>query len=60
VDPDRAVDGWSVLADDTRRAIVTRLAEGLLAVGRLADVQNDGQMTVRRSWSLSDGQQLVL
>ena len=30
------VDGWSVLADDTRRAIVSRLAEGPLAVGRLA------------------------
>jgi len=36
VDPNRAVDGWSALADDTRRAIVTRLAEGPLAVGRLA------------------------
>jgi DNA-binding transcriptional ArsR family regulator len=31
------VDGWNVLADDTRRAIVTRLAEGPLAVGRLAE-----------------------
>lgn len=30
------VDGWSALADDTRRAIVSRLAEGPLAVGRLA------------------------
>ena len=30
------VDGWSVLADDTRRAIVSRLAERPLAVGRLA------------------------
>jgi DNA-binding transcriptional ArsR family regulator len=29
-------DGWSALADDTRRAIVSRLAEGPLAVGRLA------------------------
>jgi DNA-binding transcriptional ArsR family regulator len=37
VDPNRAVDGWSALADDTRRAIVTRLAEGPLAVGRLAE-----------------------
>lgn len=31
------VDGWSALADDTRRAIVTRLAEGPLPVGRLAE-----------------------
>ena len=30
------VDGWRVLADDTRRTIVSRLAEGPLAVGRLA------------------------
>jgi DNA-binding transcriptional ArsR family regulator len=30
-------DGWSALADDTRRAIVSRLADGPLAVGRLAD-----------------------
>jgi DNA-binding transcriptional ArsR family regulator len=29
-------DGWSALADDTRRAIVSRLAEGPLAVGQLA------------------------
>jgi len=36
VDSNRAVDGWSALADDTRRAIVSRLAEGPLAVGRLA------------------------
>jgi DNA-binding transcriptional ArsR family regulator len=36
VDPDRASDGWSVLADDTRRAIVSRLADGPLAVGQLA------------------------
>ena len=35
--PNRVVDGWSALADDTRRAIVTRLAEGPLAVGRLAE-----------------------
>ena len=31
------VDGWGALADHTRRAIVTRLAEGPLAVGRLAE-----------------------
>jgi DNA-binding transcriptional ArsR family regulator len=36
VDPDRASDGWSVLADGTRRAIVSRLADGPLAVGQLA------------------------
>ena len=36
VDPDRAGDGWSVLADATRRAIVSRLADGPLAVGQLA------------------------
>ena len=36
MDSNRAVDGWSALADDTRRAIVSRLAEGPLAVGRLA------------------------
>jgi DNA-binding transcriptional ArsR family regulator len=36
VDSNRAPDGWSALADDTRRAIVSRLAEGPLAVGRLA------------------------
>jgi DNA-binding transcriptional ArsR family regulator len=36
VDSNRAADGWSALADDTRRAIVSRLAEGPLAVGRLA------------------------
>ena len=29
-------DGWSALADGTRRAIVDRLAEGPLAVGQLA------------------------
>jgi DNA-binding transcriptional ArsR family regulator len=29
-------DGWTALADRTRRAIVTRLAEGELAVGELA------------------------
>jgi DNA-binding transcriptional ArsR family regulator len=36
VDTDRASDGWSVLADATRRAIVSRLAEGPQAVGQLA------------------------
>lgn len=29
-------DGWSALADGTRRAIVSRLAEGPQAVGQLA------------------------
>lgn len=33
---DRAGDGWSALADGTRRAIVDRLAEGPQAVGQLA------------------------
>ena len=32
----RAGDGWGALADDTRRAIVSRLAEGPQAVGQLA------------------------
>jgi DNA-binding transcriptional ArsR family regulator len=36
VDSNRAVDGWSALADDTRHAIVSRLAEGPLPVGQLA------------------------
>jgi DNA-binding transcriptional ArsR family regulator len=36
VDPDRATDGWSALADGTRRAIVSRLADGPQAVGQLA------------------------
>ena len=36
MDPDRAGDGWSALADGTRRAIVGRLAEGPQAVGQLA------------------------
>jgi len=36
VDTDRASDGWSALADGTRRAIVSRLAEGPQAVGQLA------------------------
>ena len=34
--PDRGGDGWSALADGTRRAIVGRLAEGPQAVGQLA------------------------
>jgi len=37
VDTDRAEDGWSALADGTRRAILARLAEGPQAVGALAD-----------------------
>jgi DNA-binding transcriptional ArsR family regulator len=37
-------DGWSALADGTRRAIVGRLAEGPLAVGQLA-----AQLPVTRS-----------
>jgi DNA-binding transcriptional ArsR family regulator len=36
VDPDRAGGGWSALADGTRRAIVSRLADGPQAVGQLA------------------------
>lgn len=36
MDTDRASDGWSALADGTRRAIVSRLAEGPQAVGQLA------------------------
>jgi DNA-binding transcriptional ArsR family regulator len=36
VDADRVADGWSALADGTRRAIVARLAEGPQAVGQLA------------------------
>jgi DNA-binding transcriptional ArsR family regulator len=36
VSPDREVDGWSALADGTRRAIVACLAEGPQAVGQLA------------------------
>jgi DNA-binding transcriptional ArsR family regulator len=36
VNPDRVGDGWSALADGTRRAIVSRLAEGPQAVGQLA------------------------
>ena len=37
-------DGWSALADGTRRAIVSRLAEGPQAVGQLA-----AQLPVTRS-----------
>ncbi len=36
MDPDRVRDGWSALADSTRRAIVSRLADGPQAVGQLA------------------------
>ena len=36
MDSNQASDGWSVLADGTRRAIVSRLAEGPQAVGQLA------------------------
>ena len=32
----RTGDGWSALADGTRRAIVTRLADGPMPVGKLA------------------------
>jgi len=44
VDTDRAGEGWSALADGTRRAIVSRLAEGPQAVGQLA-----AQLPVTRS-----------
>ena len=37
MDTNGAGDGWSALADGTRRAIVDRLAEGPLAVGQLAE-----------------------
>jgi DNA-binding transcriptional ArsR family regulator len=36
VEPNRASDGWSVLADATRRTIVSRLAAAPQAVGQLA------------------------
>ena len=36
MNPNRAGDGWSALADGTRRAIVSRLAGGPQAVGQLA------------------------
>ena len=36
MDANRASDGWGALADGTRRAIVSRLADGPQAVGQLA------------------------
>ena len=36
MDPNQAGNGWSALADGTRRAIVSRLADGPQAVGQLA------------------------
>jgi DNA-binding transcriptional ArsR family regulator len=36
VESNRADDSWNVLADATRRAIVSRLAEGPQPVGQLA------------------------
>ena len=36
MNPNREGDGWSALADGTRRAIVSRLADGPQAVGQLA------------------------
>ena len=36
MNPNRASDGWGALADGTRRAIVSRLADGPQAVGQLA------------------------
>jgi DNA-binding transcriptional ArsR family regulator len=36
VDANRDADRWGALADGTRLAIVARLAEGPLAVGKLA------------------------
>ena len=36
MDPDRASDGWGALAEGTRRAIVSRLADGPQAVAQLA------------------------
>ena len=36
MDTDRAGDGWNALADGTRRAIVSHLADGPQAVGQLA------------------------
>jgi DNA-binding transcriptional ArsR family regulator len=44
VEPDRASDAWSILADATRRTIVSRLAAGPQAVGQLA-----AQLPVSRS-----------
>jgi DNA-binding transcriptional ArsR family regulator len=49
VDTDRAGDGWSALADGTRRAIVSRLAEGPQAVGQLAAQLPAAQLPVTRS-----------
>jgi DNA-binding transcriptional ArsR family regulator len=37
VDSNRDADRWGALADGTRLAIVARLADGPLAVGKLAD-----------------------
>jgi DNA-binding transcriptional ArsR family regulator len=37
VEPDRAVDGWSALADGTRRAIVERLTDRPQSVRDLAE-----------------------
>jgi DNA-binding transcriptional ArsR family regulator len=36
VETDRGSEGWSILADSTRRAIVSRLADRPQAVGELA------------------------
>ena len=36
MDPNRAGGGWGALADGTRRAIVSRLADGPQPVGQLA------------------------
>ncbi|HEY3753606.1 MAG TPA: metalloregulator ArsR/SmtB family transcription factor [Pseudonocardiaceae bacterium] len=44
MDTDQAGDVWGALADGTRRAIVSRLAEGPQAVGQLA-----AQLPVTRS-----------
>ncbi|MCU1685737.1 MAG: transcriptional regulator, ArsR family [Amycolatopsis sp.] len=44
MDTNQAGDGWSALADGTRRAIVSRLAEAPQAVGQLA-----AQLPVTRS-----------
>jgi DNA-binding transcriptional ArsR family regulator len=44
VSTDRTSEGWSALADGTRRAIVSRLADGPQAVGQLA-----AQLPVTRS-----------
>ncbi|SEL29276.1 ArsR/SmtB family transcription factor [Streptacidiphilus jiangxiensis] len=44
MDANQSGDGWSALADGTRRAIVSRLAEGPQAVGQIA-----AQLPVTRS-----------